>query len=159
MSYDNFCEAVVRAGEITTMTINRSCAGWYTASKGILAQASQEKNCLRHHLHDCNDLSSDEILAIKLQLKLINKWNHDLVELAKARWYKGICEKIHEMNMDPRLAWENICTLTGSETAHHTSNINMAMHLKNREHVSVWRAFPQSPEQPSPRQPHSPGPS
>jgi len=147
MSYDNFCEAVVRAGEITAVTVNHSCAGWYTASEGILAPAIQEKNRLRHRLHDCNDLSSDGISAIKHQLKLINKWNHDLVELAKARWYKGICEKIHEMNMDPRLAWENIHTLTGGETALHTSNINMAMRLKNgdlasnaRENMSVFGA-------------------
>jgi len=145
MLYDNFCEAVVRAGEITALTINCSCAGWYTASEGILAPAIQEKNRLRHRLHDCKDLSSDKIPAIKHQLKLINKRNHDLVELAKARWYKGICEKNHEINMDPRLAWENIRTLTGGETAHHTSNINMAMHLKNgdlasnaRENMSVF---------------------
>jgi hypothetical protein len=49
-----------------------------------------------------------EIAAIKTQLKLVNKCNHGLVELAKAKWYKGVCSKIHEMNMDPRLAWENI---------------------------------------------------
>ena len=147
MLYDNFWEAVVHAGEITAVIVNCSCAGWYTASEGILAPAIQEKNRLCHRLYDCNDLSSDEISAIKHQLKLINKWNHDLVELAKARWYKGIREKIHEMNMDPRLAWENIRTLTGGETAHHTSNINMAMRLKNgdlasnaRENMSVFGA-------------------
>jgi len=95
MLYDNFCKAVVRAGEIPTVTINRSCARWYTASEGILAPAIQEKNCLRHCLPNCNDLSSNKIPAIKYQLTLINKWNHDLVELAKARWYKEICEKIH----------------------------------------------------------------
>ena len=70
-------------------------------SESILAQAIQEKNRLRHRLHDCNGLSPGEISSIKDQLKMVNKRNHDLVELGKARWYKGICKKIHEMNMDP----------------------------------------------------------
>jgi exonuclease III len=128
MSYESFCDAVVRAGKITAMTVNQSCTGWYAASESILAPI-QEKNRLRHRLHDCIDLSPDEISCTKDQLKLMNKQNHDLVELAKAWWYKGLCEKIHQMNMDPRVAWEHICLLTGGETAHHTLTINMAMRL------------------------------
>jgi hypothetical protein len=77
-----------------------------------------------------------EIADIKMRLKLVNKRNHDLVELVKARWYKGVCGKIHEMNMDPRLAWENIRILTGGETAHHKTNINMSMRLENGELAS-----------------------
>ncbi len=38
--------------------------------------------------------------------------------------------------MDPRLAWENIRILTGGETAHHTTNINMSMRLENGELAS-----------------------
>ncbi len=145
MSYENFCKAVVRAGELTAVAVKKSCVGWYTESESILAPAIQEKNHLRHRLHDCNNLSPDEISHIKDQLKTVNKRNHDLVELAKAKWYKGICEKIHEMNMNPRLVWENIRILTGGETAHHKSNINMAMRLENgdlasnaRENMSVF---------------------
>jgi hypothetical protein len=147
MSYDSFCEAVVRAGAITAMTFNQSCTGWYAASECILAPAIQEKNRLRHRLHDCTDLSPDEMSHAKIQFKLLNKQNHDLVELAKARWYKGLCEKIHQMNMDPRTAWEHIHILTGGETAHHTSTINMAMKLENgnlasntKENMSVFGA-------------------
>ena len=58
------------------------------------------------------------------------------MEFAKARWYKRICGKIHEMNMDPRLTWENFCILTGSKTAHHKTNLNMSMCLENGEHAS-----------------------
>ena len=96
-----FCEAVVRAGKETAIAINRKCEGWYTASKDILAPAIQEKNRLRHHLHDSGSLNPSVIAAITMQLKLVNKRNHDLVEMAKAKWYKGVCSKIHEMNMDP----------------------------------------------------------
>ena len=147
MSYDSFCDSVVRASEATAMTVNRSCMGWYAASERILAPAIQEKNHLRHRLHDRIGLSPDKISRAKVQLKLLNKRNHDLVKLAKARWYKGLCEKIHQMNMDPRTAWERIRILTGGETAHHTSTITMAMRLENgdlasnaKENMSVFGA-------------------
>jgi len=101
MSYNNFCKAVVCAGKETAITIDRKCEEWYTASKDILAPAIQEKNRLHHHLHDSGSLNPNKIAAIKMQLKLVNKCNHDLVEMAKAKWYKGVCSKIHEMNIDP----------------------------------------------------------
>jgi hypothetical protein len=104
MSYDNFCKAVIRAGKETAIAIDCKCNGWYTVSKSILTPAIQEKNCLRHRLHDSSGLNSDKIADIKAQLKVANKRNHDLVELAKAQWYKGICNKIHMMNMNPQLA-------------------------------------------------------
>jgi hypothetical protein len=137
MSYNNFCEAVVCAGEITAVTVNRKSKGWYMASEDILAPAIQEKNCLRHRLHDSGNLSPNKIADIKTQLKIVTKRNHDLVELAKAWWYKGVCSKIHEMNMDPQLAWENICILTGDETAHHKTNLNA---LNAKENMSVFGA-------------------
>jgi hypothetical protein len=145
MSYDNFCKAVVRAGKETAVAMDCKCEGWYTASKGILAPAIQEKNRLRHRLLDRRDLSLDKISHFQFQLKEINKRNQGLVELANAKWYKGICKKIHEMSIDPQLTWENICILTGGETAHHKTNLNMSMHLKNgklasnaKENMSVF---------------------
>jgi hypothetical protein len=78
---------------------------------------------------------------------LVNKRNHDLVELAKARWFNGVCGKNYEMSMDPWLAWENIRILTSGKTAHHISNLNMSMRLENgelasnaRENMSVFTA-------------------
>ncbi len=129
MPYNNFCEVVVHAGRETAIPIDCKCKGWYAASKSILAPAIQEKNQLRHRLHDRSNLNPDKIADIRSQLKTINKRNQGLVELAKAKWYKGICGKIYEMNMDPCLAWENIRILTGGKTAHHKTNLNMSMHL------------------------------
>ncbi len=67
------------------------------------------------------------------------------MESAKARWYSGICRKIHNMRINPRLAWENIRILTGGETAHHKMTINMAMKMedstlasKAKENMSVF---------------------
>ena len=118
---------------------------WYMASEDILAPAIQEKNSQHHRLHDSGSLSPNEIIAIKTQLKLANKSNHDLVELAKAKSYKGVCSKNHDTNMEFRLAWEYIRILTGGKTAHHKTNLNMSMRLENgelasnaREHVRVF---------------------
>jgi len=136
MTYDNFCKAVVRAGRETTMSIENKCEGWYTASNAILAPAIEERNRLRHKLQERNCLTASEIDQLQQQLKNITKRNCDLVELAKARWYSGICTNIHNMRMNPRLAWENICLLTGGETAHHKTNINMAMILESSKLAS-----------------------
>ena len=40
------------------------------------------------------------------------------------------------MSMNPRLAWENIRILTGGETAHHKTNLNMSMRLASGELAS-----------------------
>ncbi len=40
------------------------------------------------------------------------------------------------MSIDLQLAWENICILTDGETAHHKTNLNMSMCLKNGELTS-----------------------
>jgi hypothetical protein len=85
------------------------------------------------------------IEQLKKKLKKINKHNRDLVELAKACWYSWICGKIHNMQMKPCLAWENICILTGRETAHHETTINMEMRMEGgtlasnaKENMSVF---------------------
>jgi hypothetical protein len=113
MMYDKFCKAVVQAGWETATAVENKCEGWYTASKDILMPAIKEKNRLRHRLHNKHLLTLAEIDNLKKKLKEINKCNSDLVELAKARWYSRICGKIHNMLMNPQLAWENICILIG----------------------------------------------
>jgi hypothetical protein len=136
MSYNNICKAVVCPGKETAIAIDLKCKGWYTASKRILAPAIQEKNKLRRRLHDRSILSPDELASLQAQLKAINKCNQGLVELAKACWYKGICKKNLVKSMDPCLTWENICILTGGETAHHKTNHNMSMRLESSELAS-----------------------
>ena len=86
MSYDDFCKAAIHAGTETAVAIDCKCESWYTASKGILAPAIQEKNQLRHRLQDRRELSPDKISHLQSQLKEINKCNQGLVELAKANW-------------------------------------------------------------------------
>ena len=97
MAYDTFCEAVVRAGRETAISIESKCEGWYKASESILIPAIEEKNRLRHRLQDRSTLTDTEPADLQLKLKRVNKCNHDLVDLAKARWYSGICSNIHNM--------------------------------------------------------------
>jgi hypothetical protein len=53
------------------------------------------------------------------------------VSHAKATWYAHICQKNHDMKMEPRLAWEHIRLLTKCESAHHQCRPTMAMQLPN----------------------------
>ena len=131
MTYDDFNKAVACAGWETATTITCKCKGWYKASETILNPSIEEKIRLRHCLQDKETLSQADITQLQQQLKYVNKQNHDLVELAKARWYSGICANIHNMGINPRLAWKNIRLLTGGKTAHHKTNINIAMKLEN----------------------------
>jgi uncharacterized protein YqfB (UPF0267 family) len=102
MTYDTFCEAIIRAGRKTAISINSKCEGWVKASKTILVPAIEEKNQLCHRLQDKTQLNPTELTQLQQQLKSVNKQNCNLVELAKARWYSGICNNIHNMRMDPR---------------------------------------------------------
>ena len=131
MTYNNFCKAAVHAGRETAVSIESQCERWYTASKAILATAIKEKNRLRHRLQERTHLIITEIDQLQQQLQEINKRNHNLVKLAKACWYNGICTNIHNMRMNPHLAWENIPLLTGGKKTHHKTNINMALKLES----------------------------
>ncbi len=48
MAYDTFCEAVIRAGRKTAVSVESKCKGWYKASESILIPAIKETNRLRH---------------------------------------------------------------------------------------------------------------
>jgi hypothetical protein len=101
MTYNTFCKAVIRAGRETAISINCKREGWFKASKTILIPAIKEKNRLGHRLQDKTQLNPTELTQLQQQLKSVNKRNRNILELAKARWYSGICNNIHNMRMDP----------------------------------------------------------
>ena len=68
---------------------------------------------------------------LETELKQLWKSVGNKVILAKARWYAHLCEKIHNMSMNARLAWEYIKILTKGESAHHRKTKNMAMKCSN----------------------------
>jgi hypothetical protein len=59
MAYDTFCEAVMRAGRETAVSIEFKCEGWYKASESILIPAIKEKT-------DCDiDYTTNAISPMK----------------------------------------------------------------------------------------------
>ena len=86
IAYDDFCEAKAHAGWETATTIVCKCEGWNKASEAILNPAIEGKNQLHHRLQDKEMLSQADITQLQQQVKDVNKWNQDLVELAKTQW-------------------------------------------------------------------------
>jgi hypothetical protein len=64
-------------------------------------------------------------------LHCLNKNVKDKVLIAKARWAARLCSKIHNMRLNPRVAWEYIHFLTGGTTVHHKKKVQMAMKMAN----------------------------
>jgi len=74
----------------------------------------EEKNRIVHTLWHAANIPDSSRESLKCQLRSITKHVKDLVLLAKSRWYSKICGHIHNMRMNPWLAWEN-----SGECAHH----------------------------------------
>jgi hypothetical protein len=67
------------------------------------------------------------------------------VLIAKAKWAAHLYSKIHDMAMNPRIAWEHIRLLTGGTTVHHKKKITMAIKMMDgklatngKENMSVF---------------------
>jgi hypothetical protein len=141
MTYDNFCEAVVRSGQETAISIECKCKGWCKASVPAIDETNLLCNCLQNKNH-LTPIKNDQPTH---QLKDANKCNRDLVDLAKACWYSGIRTNIHNMRMNSRLEWEIIHLLTGRKTTYHKTKVNMAMKLESgnlasntKENMSIF---------------------
>jgi hypothetical protein len=130
MDYEEFNNAIRQSGKNTAIPLKERCKGWYEFSQTELMPIIEEKNRLVHTLKQkVNTVEIDDLL--RCSLKRVTKQVKDMVLLAKSCWYSNICLHIHDMRVNPRLAWEYICILTGGETAHHKKSINKAMQLPN----------------------------
>ena len=90
----------------------------YEFSQTELLPITEEKNLLVHTLQ--HKVHSVEVAgSLRYSLKRVTKQVKDMVLLAKTCWYSNICLHIHDMRVNPRLAWEYICIITGGKTAHH----------------------------------------
>ena len=128
MTYEDFCDATLRAGKSTSLLNQQAPEGWFVLSEDILMPAIKEKNDLLHTIRHPHNYSTSEIEVLKTKLTTITKRNNDLILKAKARWLQDIATKISSnMKADPRTAWENVKILKGGDTTHHKPTINMAM--------------------------------
>jgi hypothetical protein len=66
---------------------------------------------------------------MRADLKCLNHCIAHAVLHAKAVWYVDVCSKIHDMRMEPHLAWEHIRLLAKGKSAHHQQKMTMAMRL------------------------------
>jgi len=133
MDYEQFNKSILKAGEMTATIIKENCEGWYQYNRETIAPILDEKNKLLHKYRSLvgNNEPEEMISKVKKELNLKNKHAKEAISLAKARWYNKLSTKIHDMNMNPKVAWEYIRILTGGETAHHKKTQNMAMRMEN----------------------------
>jgi hypothetical protein len=130
MDYEEFNNAIRQSGMNTAISLKERCKGWYEFSQTELMPIIEVKNQLVHTLRQKVDpMEIDDLL--QCSLKRVTKQVKDMVLLAKLRWYSNICLHIHDMHVNPWLAWEYIRILTGGKMAHHKKLINMAMRLHN----------------------------
>jgi hypothetical protein len=118
MDYKEFNEAIRQAGTKTVLSLKEGCKGWYMFSRNNLLPILEEKNQLVHTLRQ-QDHPMVASESLKCSLKRMSKQVKVMVLLAKLPWYSHVCLHIHDMRMDPWVAWEYIRILRGGKAAHH----------------------------------------
>jgi hypothetical protein len=106
-------------------------------SRATLAPLLTERSQILHALKCTRQLSPAIHAPMHSELKRLNCHVAHAVSHAKATWYADVCSKIHNMRMDPRLAWAHIRLLTQGKAAHHEKKMTMAMHLPDGSRAST----------------------
>jgi hypothetical protein len=127
--WDDHQELILQAGVLPATTHKRQCEGWFQMSRSTLAPLYSKRNTLKHAVKHVSHLSLAIQATMQSDLKRLNHHISHAVSHAKATWYADICQKIHDMQFDPCLAWEHIRLFTKGELAHHKKMTNMAMRL------------------------------
>ena len=112
MDYDEYNEIILKAGELTATTHKQTCDRWFQMSRSTLAPLLSERNKILHCVKQSAHLPPQIQATMKADLVRLNRHIAIAVSHAKAKYYADICAKIHDMHMNPRLAWEHICLLT-----------------------------------------------
>jgi hypothetical protein len=108
IEYDDYQEIILAAGMLTATHHKRQCNGWFQMSQAVLAPLPKECNEVLHATNRCHHLPAAIQATMGADLKWLNRHIAHAVSHAKATWYADICQKIHDMRMEPRLAWEHI---------------------------------------------------
>ena len=79
---------------------------WFQFSRKTLAPILEQRNELLHSLNRrSKDMPQHIADHTKSELKQLQKYINDMVALANSRLYSGLSCKIHDMNMNPHVAW------------------------------------------------------
>jgi hypothetical protein len=145
MPYEDFHDKIKKVGNDTALLVKSKGDDWFIFNRDYIAPLISKSNQLIHTLRSSATLPTSIANAMRDALARFNKTIKDKVLIAKARWVAHLCSKIHDMAMNPRLAWEHIRLLTGSSTAHHKKSVPMAMKMPNgniatngKENMSVF---------------------
>jgi hypothetical protein len=129
MDYDSYQELILQAGALTATHHKRQCEGWFQMSRATLASLLKECNQVLHITKHAHHLTPDIQATMQADLKRLNRHIANAVSHAKVTWYAYVCSKIHDMRMEPRLAWAHIRLLAKGESSHHQKKTMMAMGL------------------------------
>jgi hypothetical protein len=109
---------------------------WFQMSRSTLAPLLSDRDKILHSVRQASHLSPLIQATMKADLVCLNCHVALAISHAKAKYYANVCAKIHDMQMNPRLAWEHICLLTKGETAHHSKSTAMAIKLPDSTRAS-----------------------
>ncbi len=134
MEYDNYQEIILQVGVLTATHHKRQSEGWFQMSWIMFAPLIKECNEILHAINCKLPIVTQDIMQAKL--KCLNHNVAHAVTYAKAKRYADICSKIHDMQMEPHLAWEHIRLLTKGGSAHHQQHTAMAMRSPDGSHTT-----------------------
>lgn len=84
MSYEDFNDAIHKAGEETALLVGSRCEDWFQFNLADLVPPIEERNQLLHALPSSADLPPSIIYSMRVQLQCLNKHVKDKVLIAKA---------------------------------------------------------------------------
>jgi hypothetical protein len=106
MSYEEFNDAIKKAGEETALLVKSRCDDWFQFNADKLAPPIEECNQLLHALCSSVNLPPSIVDSMRVRLQCLNKNVKDKVLIAKARWASHLCSKIHDMQSNPCVSLE-----------------------------------------------------
>jgi hypothetical protein len=133
MSYEDFNKSIIAAGTEAALRVISTCDNWFQFSVSDLAPIIAERNEVLDALRSTKSLPPSIVATMRDSLQCLSKHVKDKVLIAKAKWAAHLCSKIHDMSMNPRIAWEHICLLTGGTIVHHKKKVTMAMMMADRK--------------------------
>ena len=141
---ETFNEKTIEAARIAASFVESKVKGWFEMYGSELRPLIEEKDIICHAIKGETD--EVKMREMKVELKQLQKIVNIKCAAAKAHWYRDIAEKIHDMPMDPKKAWECIKLLCGGERLHHKAKKQtMSMKMEDgglsstdEEHIGVF---------------------
>jgi hypothetical protein len=103
IDYDDYQETILDAGKLSATYHKRQCTGWFQLSRTTLSPLLMERNEVLYATNRCHHLPAAVQATMRTNLKQLNRHIAHAVSHAKATWYADVCQKIHDMNMEPQL--------------------------------------------------------